>query len=366
MTDMNKEAELRASWDPNDSDASYWSTVNPISFLTGGVDKLPAWWMDRFSDKKVIGDLTGKQIGHLTFKAGAVGLLTAGLVGGLRLALGADDLIHGKGTVVDDSAKGKISTTFDNQLYELDRYGNRKKKKRAPAAEELPKTAAGQTLESGNVTDLDSYNQLGFAIPAAATALAAYLAYTFSDELVSGARRTRNQIELADRQEDLNNLMIQRARMAKGNLKELPQYEHPYTKTAGDDKEEESGGLWDTIVGGIKNIFTPTKNNGATWGALKYAALLATGAGAYMYMSKNNENNMKYKAYKAALQEYVKGKTTHTPLTVVPGNSDELFDTIDTKEESAEEPAEPVVANNPRKKPKFYSDDLNTPISINI
>ena len=174
MNNMNKAAEWRASWDPNDPKASYWSTFNPLSFLTGGIDKVPAWWMDKFTDKDVIGNLNGKQIGHLTFKAGAVGLLTAGLVGGLRLALGADDLIHGKGTVVDDSAKGKMSTTFNDQMYELDQYGNRKKKKKK---KKVVKTASKVThLESGNVGDLSAYNQLGFAIPAAATALAAYLA----------------------------------------------------------------------------------------------------------------------------------------------------------------------------------------------
>ena len=363
MTNIKRAAEWRASWDPNDPKASYWSTFNPLSFLTGGVDKVPAWWMDKFTDKDVIGKLNGKQIGHLTFKAGAVGLLTAGLVGGLRLALGADDLIHGKGTVVDDSAKGKMSTTFNDQMYELDQYGNRKKKKK-----KVVKTASKVThLESGNVGDLSAYNQLGFAIPAAATALAAYLAYTMSDEAVAGARRYVNQQNLEERKEDLNALMIQRARMAKGNLKELPEFEHPYTKSAADEDDPNRNNMdwWDTLKSGIAKIFNPTGNNAATWGALKYAALLATGAGAYMYMSKNNENNMKYKAYKAALKEYVKGKSNRTPLTVVPGNADEMFQTIDTNENEPEE-NEMVVANNPRKKPKFYSDDLNTPISINI
>lgn len=363
MINMNKAAEWRASWDPNDPNASYWSTFNPISFLTGGVDKVPAWWMDKFTDKDVIGKLNGKQLGHLTFKAGAVGLLTAGIVGGLRLALGADDLIHGKGTVVDDSAKGKMSTTFNDQMYELDQYGNRKKKKK-----QVVKTASKVThLESGNVADLSSYNQLGFAIPAAATALAAYLAYTLSDEAVAGARRYVNQQNLDERKEDLNALMIQRARMAKGNLKELPNFEHPYTKSAAneDDPNRNNMDWWDSLKGGIAKIFNPTGNNAATWGALKYAALLATGAGAYMYMSKNNENNMKYKAYKAALKEYVKGKTNRTPLTVVPGNSDELFDAIEAKDEELQ-PEDRLAAVNPRKKPQFYSDDLNTPISINI
>ena len=89
-----------------------------------------------------------------------------------------------------------------------------------------------------------------------------------------------------------------------------------------------------------------------------------------MFFSKNNEENMKYRAYKAALNEYVKGKTSQTPLTVAPSNSDELFETIDTKEEAPEDTTEVVATTNkkknPRNQPQFYSDDLNTPISINI
>lgn len=366
MNNLNKKALQnqydRVSWDPNDPKASYWSTVNPLSFLTGGVDKVPGWWMDKFPEKKVIGDLTGKQLGHLTFKAGAVGLLTAGLVGGLRLAIDADELIHGKGTAVDAGAKGKLSTTFDPAIYELDRWGNRKKKKQPvqPAVKEAS-AESDKKLTSGKYTDLSSYNQLGFAVPAAATMLAAFLAYTASDEITSGARRILTDQKLADRTEDLNNLMIQRARLAKGNLKELPEYENPYTKTAGDDSKEESG-FWKTIKDFFAKTLSPTGNNAAAWGALKYAALLATGIGSYMYFSKNNEENMKYKAYRNALGEYVKGKTNRTPLTVAPSNSDELFEAIDKPDED-----QPVVAaTNPRKKPQFYSDDLNTPISINI
>lgn len=361
MSNITKQAEVRASWDPNDPEASYWSTVNPISFLTGGVDKVPAWWMDKFTDKPVIGKLTGKEIGHLTFKAGAVGLLTAAAVGGIRLALGADNLIHGKGSVVDDAAKGKMSTTFDPAIYELDQYGNRKKKK------PQQKTATKQ-LTTGNYLDLSAYNQLGFAIPVAATALAAFLAYTASDEAVSSARRYVTQQHLSDSKEDLNNLMIERARLAKGNLVDLPAYKDPYTKKAseGDDPQADKTGFFGNLWAALKSGLNPTGNNGAAWGALKYAALLATAAGSYMYFSKNNEENMKYRAYKAALNEYIKGKTNQTPLTVAPSNSDELFDAIDTKDAPTDELVAVQPKKNPRKQPQFYSDDLNTPISINI
>jgi len=361
MSNIIKQAETkRVSWDPNDPDASYWSTINPLSFLTGGVDKVPEWWMNKFTDKNVIGGLSGKQIGHLAFKAGAVGLLTAAAVGGIRLALGADNLIHGKGSVVDDTAKGKLSTTFDPAIYELDQYGNRKKKK-------VVKTAS-KSLSTGNYTDLRAYNQLGFAVPIAATALAAFLAYTASDEAVSSARRYVTEQRLSDRKEDLNALMIERARLAKGNLAQLPTYKDPYTKTAADDEEGgEAPGFWGSLFSIFKKGLNPTGNNGAAWGALKYAALLATGAGAYMFFSRNNEENMKYKAYKSALNEYVKNKTNQTPLTVAPSNSEELFESIDKKDEQPEDQVAAVnPKKNPRKQPQFYSDDLNTPISINI
>ena len=84
-----------------------------------------------------------------------------------------------------------------------------------------------------------------------------------------------------------------------------------------------------------------------------------------MYISKNNENNMKYKAYKAALQEYVKGKTNITPLVVAPANSEEVFETIDTPD-TADAVADIKAKKPAHKQPQFYSDDLNTPISINI
>jgi len=377
MNNIIKEAEIkRVSWDPNDPDASYWSTINPLSFLTGGVDKVPSWWMDKFPDKPVLGKMTGKELGHVTFKAGAVGLVTAGLIGATRLAMDADNLLHSKGTVVDASAKNRIGTTFDPDMYELDQYGRRKKKKQPQQQQpqDIEKTAADESksLTSGKYTDLSTYNQLGFAVPAAATMLAAFLAYTASDEIASSARRSINEAQLKDRQEDLNNLMIQRARMAKGNLNELPEYKNPYTKTAA---EQEDDGAFSSIKGFFKALgkgFSPAGNNGATWGALKAAALLATGAGSYMLFTKNNEENMKYKAYKNAITEYVKGKTNQTPLTVAPSNSDEMFETIDTKEEPpvAEETTAVAVPEtkkkNPRNQPQFYSDELNTPISINI
>ena len=366
---MDKKARTTVSWDPKDPSASYWSTVNPLSFLTGGVDKVPEWWMNRFDEDKKYFGLNGKQLGHLAFKAGAVGLLTAGLVGGARLAMDADSLLQGKGSVVDESARGKLSTTFNPEMYEIDEYGNRKRKKKQPQPE--VKTAsktdsAGKTLSVGRFTDMSTYNQLGFAVPAAATMLAAFLAYTASDEIASSARRAVTEQKIADRTEDLNNLMIQRARLAKDNLKDLPEYAKPYTKNASnDDKDSDDDEGW---FSRLKNLFkvtlSPAGNNAATWGALKYAALLATGAGSYMFFSKNNENNMKYKAYRNALNEYVKGKTNITPINVMPNNADEMFSTIDEKEQDAE--PEKQVVNNPRKKPQFYSDDLNTPISINI
>ena len=94
---------------------SYLNTLNPISGLFGGGDKVPEWWMKMFPSAAV--DPSGPRWGHLSFKAAACGLLAAALVGGARVA----SHVKRMSSLVDkDNPAGKLksqlSTTFEAPL----------------------------------------------------------------------------------------------------------------------------------------------------------------------------------------------------------------------------------------------------------
>ena len=86
---IDKQTGQATYGDPGDlyTRGSYLSTLNPISSVTGGIDKVPEWYVKLFPKTK-----GGLQAAHQTFKAGAVGLLAAGLVGGYRALKHYDEM----------------------------------------------------------------------------------------------------------------------------------------------------------------------------------------------------------------------------------------------------------------------------------
>ena len=108
---------------------SWASTFNPLSGVMGGVDKVPAKWVNLFPDTE-----RGKQMAHMTFKAGAVSLLAAALAGGYRAAKHYTDMDElAEADRPGKDLAGQLSTTFEGSM-----LPESKKKQKKTAAEADP------------------------------------------------------------------------------------------------------------------------------------------------------------------------------------------------------------------------------------
>lgn len=337
------------------NEVSYLNTLNPFSGFFGGGDKVPQWAYS------IVPNDPG--MSHLIFKSGACALLAAGLFGGARA-------IKHLNTVADmadkDNPAGKlksqISTTFDMDLQD--------KQKKEAAEKEAPAAYYHGTGEAGSgyyQTTISPSNILGLALPIGATLLAASLAYKGVD---SFAAKRRNRIlddAIAGKSQAVKKLMQTRARIAKGNISNAEiqdatkaiNNEDIYIKNAALNKKALFKGLEDWLNGFRTN---ETAQGQLAQSALQgygllAAAILATSAvGAYAYASKNDKNNIRFKALQKGLKEYTKAKAGLQPVTIIPGSAKEYFSTIDGDTKA------PTV----RQEPTVDPDALNKPISVTL
>ena len=304
---------------------SYLNTLNPISSVTGGIDKIPEWYVKLFPKTK-----GGMQAAHQTFKASAVGLLAAALVGGYRALQHADEMDE----LEEADRPGKelasqLSTTFSGDL--------------------IPqhKDASGRVPGSGFLT---WQNFFGTAIPMSAVLLASSLAYSATDNYYDKRRNQALNKSIAAKEDAIKQLIAARARMAKGvgTQSELTEATEDlgdkdvYIKDASQDKQ---------ALLGINDLFQH-------FGAATAAVILASAIGSYAYTKASDENNIKYKAYKKSLKEYAKNKSGITPITIAPTNAQGYFDYLNG--------GETEEASSPREQIELNPDDLNKPISISI
>lgn len=339
-------------------EVSYLNTLNPFSGFFGGGDKVPQWAYS------IVPNDPG--MSHLIFKSGACALLAAGLFGGARA-------IKHLNTVADmadkDNPAGKlksqISTTFD-----MDLQDKQKNQKKEAADKSTPAAYYHGTGESGSgyyQTTVSPSNILGLALPIGATLLAASLAYKGVD---SFAAKRRNRIlddAIAGKSQAVKKLMQTRARIAKGTISDAEiqdatkaiNNEDIYIKNAAMNKEALLKGFLDWI-NGFRTNETPQGQlaQSALQGyGLLAAAILATSAvGAYAYASKNDQNNIRFKALQKGLKEYTKAKAGLQPVTIVPGSAKEYFSAIDGDAKA------PTV----RQEPTVDPDALNKPISVTL
>jgi len=328
-------ADLIASWrtgqatygNPADlyAKGSYLNTVNPISSVTGGIDKVPEWYIKMFPNTD-----QGRLNAHGTFKAGAVGLLAAALVGGYRAVkhYGEMEDLENADRPAKDLA-GQLSTTFEGNM-----------------AASQDKEASGRVPGPGVFT---YRNFLGTAIPLGASLLAASLAYKATDNYFDARRNKALDKAIASKEEAIKQLIATRARMAKGVG--TPDELSAATEDLGDkDIYVKDAALQKKALIGMNDLFQHA-------GAMTSAIILASALGTYAYTSARDENNLAYKAYKKALKEYAKNKSGITPVTIAPTDAKSYFDYINGG-------AQPAAT--PREQPAFNTDDLNKPISVTI
>lgn len=336
---------------------SYLNTFNPFSGFFGGGDKVPQWAYS------IVPNDPG--MSHLIFKSGACALLAAGLFGGARA-------IKHLNTIADmadkDNPAGKlksqISTTFDMDL--------QNKQKKEAADNDTPATyyhGTGDSTGGHYQNTVSASNILGLALPIGATLLAASLAYKGVDSMVSDRRNRILDDAIAGKSKAVKSLMQARARIAKGTITEqeiqnthdIINNDDMYIKNASEEKKAND------LFEGFKKFMRGFSTNEAPQGqiaqsalqgyGLLAAAILATSAaGSYAYASKNDKNNIRFKALQKGLKEYTKAKAGLQPITIVPGGAKEYFSAIDGDAKA------PTV----RQEPTVDPDALNKPISVTL
>lgn len=298
-------------------DVSYKNLFNPLSPLMGGGDKYPEFVANMFPGNP--------RAAWLVSKVGAVGLLAAALAGAVRGATHLSQMAKLKDR--DDPAdnlKSDVGTTYMGALGGNSGKPNAEEKKQLKRASEVPK----QRVPFPNPLNVGE-NVANIAIPSMAVLLAALGGWYGADKLSDNSRKDRLNEAIANKHATIKNLIQTRARIAKGNisdeevqkaLNEISDSDN-YVKTASDPHP-----IARTTVTGL--------------GLLLVALGLTGAAGAYKYFSLSNPNNIQYKAMKKGLKEYAKQKAGITPITTIPSDADEYFQSIDQGAAQGENPRE--------------------------
>lgn len=328
--------------DPN---ASYWSTFNPFSQLltTNPKDRVPEWW-----DKYV--PISDPDTRYLAWKAAALSLLTAGVIGGGRLLLHMGKVDN----VRKNDAPGHQLESQLNASFEM-----RDAVPPAPIAKaKNVKSEDDDEEEDGNEKVASQRKQstdwTGLAIPGAIALLAGALTYAGVDAWADQRKGEILKKRTEGKSNYLKNLIVARGRNARGTLtpEELeatlnrPDFE-------GQAEQLKQGSLEKGAADNWSETIWPAV------GLVASALFAVTAYGSYKYHEANNINNIKYKAYKKGLEEYAAMRSQSNPLTVGTANSN-LFHRID-----ANAPAEPKSKAAPVQT-ELLLDDRHTPISITI
>jgi hypothetical protein len=99
-----------------------------------------------------------------------------------------------------------------------------------------------------------------------------------------------------------------------------------------------------TKTGGLMRKLAWDPNGAVRKGNVAFRLLLAgltatSAVGAYKYFHASDPEQIKYKAYKKALETYAKQKTQHTPLTVLPADASDYFKSIAEAAEMSTQPS---------------------------
>lgn len=349
---------------------SYARTLNPWSAWAGGGDRYPEFWASMFPNNP--------NMAMTTFKMGAVGLLAAATVGGLRY------LRHNRtmSELYEENSPAKklraqLSTTFEpylsrseadaaklrGQTGETDPEGVQKAidRGRGGILEGLFKKSAttgpapAYQVALSSTTAMD--NVMAMAWPLGAALLGSAVAYKAVDTAAEAQRRSVITDATREKADALRMLMHIRARVprARASSKEMADIQGgadsslAYNQSAmALDKSARTGDRVPTGTGYTRQAITAA--------GLLYSALgVATGVTAYNYFSKNNEGNIRYNAIKKGLNIYARDEALRSPISIIPQDADKYFKELDAPE---------VHKVTARKAPTVDPDALNNPISV--
>jgi len=327
-----------------DPKASYWSTFNPFSQLSTSnpVDRVPEWW-----DKYI--PISDRDTRYLAWKATALSLLAASIVGGGRLLLhmGKVDDVR-KNDAPGHQLKSQLNTAFEVR----DAVPNVPNKQKA-------NRMVAEDYEQGDekIASLQKHatDWKGVAIPGGIALIAASLAYAATDSWADKRKGEILKKRIEGKNNYMKNLVVARGRNARGVLtpEEMaealsrPDFE-------GQAEQVKQASVNKTAVDHWTDVFWPAA------GLIGAVIFATTAYGSYKYHEANNINNIKYKAYKKGLEEYAAMRSQSNPLTVGTANSN-MFDRIDRDDAQAA----PERKEKPRQA-ELLLEDRHTPVSVTI
>lgn len=302
MTEMRKQAEIQAT---TDSRGSWASLLNPLSPLTGGVDRYPEFvskWFDSTDSGQTKAWLLSKGVAALLLGAAVGG--TAQAAKYIKRSLTGDD---------NDNPAYKMNEQISTTL--------------APDFSRMSKKAGSEVARS------DWYSPVNIAavgLPLAALLYGASKGWSTVGDSVNDIEAAELDDSVEDKHRKLWNLIKVRARVAKGiaspqevkkALRDVDSDERYVQKVASLDKSAEFD---------LKKFLEGLGRGGVTIGGLALLSLagLSTYA-SYNYFRSRDPKNAKYDAIKKGLREYTKAKTLNTPITFAPENSEVFFDSFD-------------------------------------
>ena len=357
---MIKQADNPAAAWGASTKGSYGNTFNPFSQMFGLTDRLPEGWVKMFPNTE-----NGRRAAHITFKAGADGLLAAGLValwrgiehiGRMADLAKSDNPAHGM--------KSQLSTTFAGSL-------NPEQNKSASAD---PRDA-GNTL--GQPAVMSTGNALSTALPLGAVLIATSLAYRATDNYLDKKRNAALDEAINSKENLLKRLIKTRSRLAKGNASDSEirkslggmNDDDVYVKQAAQDKRAGLKEIIDSMTGAVRGT-------ASGFAALNCLILGAAAIGSYYYFSKADENNVRYRAMNKGLKEYARMKSGFTPVSIIPTKSRKFFSEIDEenkreKKQKKEKEVKGTATTVPeytsaRDEKPLLTNDYNKPISLTL
>jgi hypothetical protein len=235
------------------------------------------------------------------------------------------------------------------------------------ASEERVIPYHGTDTQGHFITNFSWENALGMSLPIGATLLAATLAYKGVDNLAAKRRNAILDKAIANKGNAVKSLMQTRARIAKGTITEeevmqanqAVNNDDIYIKTAAMDKTaffDAFRSWWNGLSDNKSVSGQVVQSTWQTYGLLAAALLAVSAGGAYAYYSKNDKNNIRFKALQKGLKEYAKNKAGLQPVTIIPDGAQDYFQQIDGDKKPATVREEPTVD----------PDALNKPISVTL
>lgn len=272
------------------------SVTDPAGAM--GNDYVPDWLTNLFG-----GGTRGQQAAHITSKVALGGLTAAAVVWAARSL--AHELELDKLNKANLTPADKLESIYEDEPHKLifdtakrkPAKKSSKKKEEKPVQQNMKKT---EMLKQANGKEPNPmYHVLAGSIPLLTTAIVAMASGYYADSVYDAIQHKKVNDSTQQAQNKLNQLVIARAKLNR--LGQMPNKELLQKHASGDNKKPYS---W--ASGAAADL---------QQALMVLASVLVVGAGAagFAYQRNSDQMNVKFKAYKKGLQEYVKAKQKDAP-----------------------------------------------------